>query len=136
MKNFRGLAHIAVYTKDMDKSCAFYEMLGGNVYAKDAVQKPYGTLKLAMIEMSCGFDIELLAPEKEEVAETVAGAIPHIAIEVENLPSVVAELKSLGVNSFMNEQITELPSLFGGLRNIFFTGPNNEEIELIEHYKL
>ena len=43
MKHFTGLAHIALFTKDLKTSTAFYEALGGVVTDHADVEKPTGT---------------------------------------------------------------------------------------------
>ena len=43
MKHFTGLAHIALFTKDLKTSTAFYEALGGVVTDHADVKKPTPT---------------------------------------------------------------------------------------------
>ena len=43
MKHITGLAHIALFTKDLETSIKFYEYLGGKVTGQADVQKPLGT---------------------------------------------------------------------------------------------
>ncbi|MFR4979310.1 MAG: VOC family protein, partial [Butyricicoccus sp.] len=64
------------------------------------------------------------------------GVLPHFAIEVEDLPSVIDTLRAMGIDTFCAEQPNVLPELFGGLQNIFFRGPSGEMIELIEHFDM
>ena len=110
----QGLAHIAVLTEDMEKTIAFYELLGGTCTERTSVQKPTGVNQLAMTAQG--------------------GVLPHIAIEVTDLPAVAAELRAQGIDTFLTPEPVVLPELFGGLRNWFFTGPSGEQIELIEHF--
>lgn len=132
MKQFRGLAHIAVLTKDLERTVAFYETLGGTCTARDSVQKPTGVNQLAMIDMG-GFWLEIVQPGNG-IVSAEGGAIPHFAIEVENLEECAAELKAMGMDTFLTDAPAVLPNLFGGLKNWFFTGINGEQIELIEHF--
>ena len=39
---FQGLGHVAVYTRDMEESVAFYERLGGAVTGRGGVPTPEG----------------------------------------------------------------------------------------------
>lgn len=48
-EHFQGLAHVAVYTRDMEESTAFYEKLGGEVQARDGVVTPSGEKKLVLV---------------------------------------------------------------------------------------
>ena len=126
-----GLAHIGLFTKDIQKSQAFYEMLGGRCYTKGEVLKPNGVTQLAMIRLG-DFNLELIQPGDGVIPEGVEGIWPHIALEVERIEEVVEELKEAGVDTFCTETINHNPNLFGGIKNIFFFGPNGEKIELLE----
>ena len=100
MKHFTGLAHIALFTKDLKTSTAFYEALGGVVTDHADVEKPTGT--------------------------------NHIAIEVDDIDAAFADVKAAGVSSFRTEEPMTMP-IFGGIRNLFFKGPDGELIELLQH---
>ena len=130
MKSFIQLAHIAINTPDLERSIAFYETLGGECTMRGSVQKPAGVNLLAMVTLT-NFEIELIQPAAG--FQAADGVIPHFAIEVEDLPLVANEMRAMGLGEFCSEQPTELPDLFGGLRNIFFRGTSGELIELIEH---
>ena len=86
-----------------------------------------------MVQLA-GFWLELIQPGDGTPVDAKGGVLPHLAIEVEDLPSCVEELKAMGINTFKTEKINVLNDLFGGLQNIFFTGPDGELIELIEHF--
>ena len=129
----QGLAHIAVQTEDMEKTIAFYELLGGVCTERGSVQKPAGVSLLAMIDMG-GFWLEAIQSAGNTPVTAEGGALPHIAIEVTDLPAVAAELKAQGIDTFLTPEPVVLPEVFGGLRNWFFTGPSGEQIELIEHF--
>ena len=124
MKSYLRLAHIAIYTTDMERSIAFYETLGAECTMRGRVQKPNGVNQLAMMTLT----------GDGTPVDAQGGIIPHFAIEVEDLPLLVNEMRVMGFETFCTEQPIELPELFGGLRNIFFKGPSGEMIELIEHF--
>lgn len=129
----QGLAHIAVLTKDMEQTIAFYEMLGGACKQRASVQKPAGVNLLAMIDMG-GFWIEAIQPGDGTLVDANGGALPHIAIEVDDVAACGAQLRELGVDTFLTAEPVVLPEVFGGLSNWFFTGPSGEQIELIQHF--
>ena len=52
MKHFTGLAHLALYTTDLEGTIRFYELLGGQVTGRAEVEKPAGTNRLAMVAKS------------------------------------------------------------------------------------
>lgn len=126
-EHFQGLAHVAVYTRDMEESIAFYEKLGGEVQARDSVPTPEGEKKLALVAFG-GITLELIqSPTPVSMEE---GNIPHIAILVDDLDAAAAAVRAAGVD-FMTPEKRVLPDLFGGLENWFFAGPAGEQIELL-----
>ena len=127
-EHFKGLGHIAIYTKDMDESIAFYEKLGGSLRQRAAVSTPNGEKLLALVAFG-GVILELIQSPTE--APMTEGCIPHIAIYVDDLDTAAAEIKAAGVDTFTTPAKKVLPNLFGGLENWFFTGPSGEQIELL-----
>lgn len=130
MKTWKCMAHVALFTADLDKSIQFYEKLGGKCTARSQVQKPQWVNQLALLEIA-GFTIEMVQPGGGDPLQPANNVWGHIAIEVESLEDAIAELKSLGVDTFLSG-INELPDVLGGVRNIYFTGPNKEQIELLQ----
>ena len=125
---YQGLGHIAIHTRDMAESIAFYEKIGGALYKQDAIPTPDGEKKLALVEFG-GFTLELIqSPTPMPLTE---GNVPHFAVYVDDLDAAAAELKALGIDTFMTPEKKVLPDLFGGLQNWFFTGPSGEQIELL-----
>ncbi len=131
MKHFNGLAHIALFTRDLEISVKFYESLGGTVTDRADVKKPAGTNHIVMVQMP-GFFLEIIEPHDGSPVTAEGGAFPHIAIEVDDIDAAVAGLKSRGITSFRTENPMSMP-IFGGIRNIFFTGPSGELLELLQH---
>ena len=125
MELFQGLGHIAVRTKDIETSIAFYEKLGGKLLRRsDAVP---GKL-LALVEF-CGVTLELIqAPGEFPQTE---GLIPHFAIAVADVDEAAKKLADAGLDSFETPEKNVSETLFGGLENRFFQGPDGERIELV-----
>ena len=125
MELFQGLGHIAVRTKDIETSIAFYEKLGGKLLRRsDAIP---GKL-LALVEF-CGVTLELIqAPGEVPQPE---GLIPHFAIAVADVDKAAEALAAAGLNSFETPEKGVSDTLFGGLENRFFRGPDGERIELV-----
>ena len=129
MAGITGLAHIGVFSADMDRSLAFYcDTLGfEKFYACEM-----GTTKLAFIRAG-GCILELINPADYKGGRPTDGAVAHIAIEVEDIRGYVAALKAKGV-AFNSEDVTVIPHLFPtGSTNIFFLGPDGESLELYEY---
>ena len=122
-EHFKGLGHIAIYTKDMDESIAFYEKLGGSLRQRAAVSTPNGEKLLALVAFG-GVILELIqSPTPMPMTE---GNIPHFALYVDDVDAAAASIRAAGVNTFLTPEKKVLPNLFGGLENWFFTGPSGE----------
>lgn len=131
MKHLTGLAHIALYTKNMEASVKFYETLGGIVTDQADVKKPTGTNHIKMVQMP-GFFLEIIEPHDGSPVTAEGGLFPHLAIEVDDVDAAVADLKAAGIDSFRTPEPNTMP-IFGGIRNIFFYGPDGELLELLQH---
>ena len=133
MKHITGLAHIALFTKDLEASVKFYECLGGKVTGQADVQKPLGTNHIKIVSMP-GFDLEIIEPHDGTEVTIEGGLFPHLAIEVSDIDAAIAELKEAGITNFRGgvDKAADLP-IFGGIRNAFFIGPNGEQLELLQH---
>ena len=103
MKHFTGLAHIALFTKDLKTSTAFYEALGGVVTDHADVEKPTGTNHITMVRMP-GFFLEIIEPHDGSPVTAEGGLFPHIAIEVDDIDAAFADVKAAGVSSFRTEE--------------------------------
>lgn len=127
-EHYQGLGHIAIYTKDMAESIAFYEKIGGALRQRASITTPDGDKLLALVAFG-GFTLELIqSPVPVPMGE---GSIPHFAVYVDDLDAAAAAVKAAGVDTFMTPEKKVLPNLFGGLENWFFTGPSGEQIELL-----
>jgi len=126
--HYQGLAHVAIYTRDMNESIAFYEKIGGKLSDQAVLQLPEGEKKLTLIAFG-GITLELIqSPTPVPMTE---GNIPHVAIYVDDLDAAAAEIKAAGVDTFTTPAKVVVPHVFGGLENRFFTGPSGELIELL-----
>ena len=93
MKHITGLAHIALFTKDLEASVKFYECLGGKVTGQADVQKPLGTNHIKIVSMP-GFDLEIIEPHDGTDVTAQGGLFPHIAIEVNDIDAAIAANKN------------------------------------------
>lgn len=122
----KGLAHIGIFVKDMDASVKFYrDMLGFTV--TDEYQ-----MGSRLVFCSIGTCLlELIQPK--EYAPRVPGQVDHIAVEVENIEDLCDELRAKGVS--IPGKIDFNADLLGGVKNVFFEGPDGERIEFFEYTK-
>jgi lactoylglutathione lyase len=129
----KGLAHIGVHTADMEKSIQFYtEILGFELLHQKDLVNPNGTTRLGFVNVG-GLVIELIQPaDVSGVKERKAGIIDHIAIEVKDIDQVILKLKAKGVE-FNSAEKGVNKTLFNGISNIFFKGPNGESLELFQY---
>lgn len=128
-EHFRGLGHIAIYTKDMDESIAFYKTIGGALLKRESLSTPAGEKQLSLVDLG-GVTLELIqSPTPVPMEE---GCIPHFAIYVDDIDQAAAAIRAAGVDTFTAPEKKVLPHLFGGLENWFFTGPSGEQIELLK----
>lgn len=131
MKHITGLAHIALFTKDLGASVRFYETLGGVCTDRADVEKPTGANHLAMVKIA-GFYLEIIEPHDGSPVTPEGGLFPHLALEVDDIGAAIQDLKEAGITTFRTEVPNDMPALFGGIRNIFFTGPDGEQLELLQ----
>ena len=118
-----GLAHIGIFVKDIDKSIDFYQKLG---FTLDKEEKP--SIRLAF--MSAGSClIELV--EKTDIPARTAGVVDHIALQVDDIDAAISNAQAVGINidaTLINEM-----KILGGIKNVFFEGPDGERLEFFEY---
>ena len=127
-EHFRGLAHIGVMTKNLEESLAFYRLLGGVETDRATLPTPEGNKTLVLMDVG-GIVVELIAPPVP--AESVEGVVSHFALYVDDIDAAHDAIVAAGLDTFQTPKKNE-SSIFGGVANWFFTGPNGERIELME----
>jgi len=135
--NITGLAHICIYTKNLEESLRFYERhLDFEMTYRTVVgrEKQDGFFPLQYILIRRGSCIiELLQPADTDKVEVGAkGIVDHFALEVKNIEKVFERLKAAGVVDEA-DKIFHFPDLFDGSRAFFIKGPSGEGIELFEY---
>lgn len=133
MSNFKGLAHIGLYTENIEATKSFYiDNLGFKLDYETISEKPNnGWLKIAFISLN-GMIIEILEPsDRSLIKKGNDGCVDHLTIEVNNLDDIVKDLKAKGI-TFETEEPIKLNKLFNGVQVIFFRGPSGERLELFE----
>ena len=123
-----GLAHIGIFTQDIDKSQAFYQdVLDFTLTNEEAMEN--GT-RLAFLEAGTCI-IELIQPgDPSSIADRPNGRVDHVAIAVEGIEALAERLKTKGVQ-FETDAPGSAP-ICGGIKNIFFPGPDGERLEFFE----
>jgi len=135
--HFRGLAHIAIQTKDLDASIEFYRkhldfaLAYRTTVAVEGGPEGFFPVQYALVERgSCV--LELLQPaDTGMVKPGQEGIVSHFALDVDDLDAVVAKLKEKGLLE-RNAAPDAFPDLLKGCRSISVTGPSGERVELFE----
>lgn len=128
------LGHVAVHTKDMDKSIEFYTLLGAKKGAESINDLGDGVMEhLIHMEFDGEATLELICLSDPSRTPEGIGVCEHLCFDVENIDETVKELRAKGIDTFDAEEPYSLPIL-GGIRIIFLTGPGGESIELLQRF--
>ena len=120
----KGLAHIGIFVKDIDKSVDFYKRLGFTLDNEENVG-----IKLAFL--SAGTCLVELIEQKEGDARP-AGVVDHIAVEVDD---IIAAIENANKNGIKIDAEVKSVEILGGVKNVFFDGPDGERLEFFEYLK-
>ena len=123
-----GFAHISLTVKDIARSCRLYQDLLGFVPCDEHVNE---NMRLLLLQNG-GDTLELTQHTPAGDSHTIPGPVNHIALKVEGMEALIKELREHGY-VFDDDAPNDAPEVFGGIRFIFFTGPDGERIELIEN---
>ena len=130
-EHFHGLAHIGVMTKNLEESLAFYRILGGVENDRATIETPEGPKTLVLMDVG-GIIVELIQPPVP--AESCEGVVSHFALYVDDIDATHDAMVAAGIDTFQTPA-KNVSSIFGGVANWFFTGPNGERIELMSMSK-
>ena len=129
--NLLGMQHLGLPVTDLQRSLAFYAELGFiPVMRADLPDEPEA-VRVAMIEKG-GLMIELYqlaGAERQEVAGRSDGHIDHIALNVMDIDSALAELKAAGFEILEPDAPVTLPFWSRGTRYFTVRGPDGEKVE-------
>lgn len=126
MGKVTGLAHIGVKVRDIEASKKFYvDMLGFKVDEENDL----GRVQLVFLSNGNCL-IELIS---SDVVPEMPGQIDHICVEVEGIDELVQELKDKGL--VFDGEVSYGAAIRGGIKNIFFKGPDGERIEFFDYMR-
>jgi len=112
------LNHLHIKTKDPEKTVKFYV---DNLGARIVNQSPRGGYRLDLH----GLSLNVTKFLEDQTREQKYG-MEHIAIDTDELDTLVEKLKGQGIN------ILEQTVVSGGRRVCFFEGPDGVQLEFIE----
>ena len=127
--NVKGLAHIALYVADIEKSVGFYaDVLGfSRTYYEDRDVMKYAEIRAG----SCIIEIlEWKDSSRLDGRPEARGTVDHFAVEVDDVDAAAREIERAGVASDVKP--FTIPDLLGGVRCFFIKGPDEESIEIFE----
>jgi len=125
---FNGIHHIAIICSDYEKSKHFYVAILGLEIIKETYRAARQSYKLDL-SLDGKYIIELFSfpnPPKR-VSRPEAQGLRHLAFEVNDIDTVVSDLKENGIPSepIRTDELT-------GKRFAFFNDPDNLPLELYE----
>lgn len=124
----KGLGHIGLFTKNIEKSVAFYTEVLGFVIASQ-VTEPDGT-KITMVEnYDCTVEIVQL-PAYDGFTD---GFFNHFSMVVEDILKAKKHLIDKGVVFEMDEPV--ISGAFNGVKYLMFRGPDGEHLEINEYIR-
>lgn len=126
-KRIKGLAHVNLTVRDMDRSLDFYcNTLGfENIYEFSGMGNRCAFIKLS----TCVIELHQ-CPEYDETLKD--GHFEHIALAVEDIEGLAQVFREKGVR-FETEAVLGSPRIWpNGSKWILFRGPDNELLELNE----
>jgi len=119
--------HTAIMVNDLDESLDFYCKHFGFVL-RDRGEVNNKEIAFIYHKNQPSFEIELIRELAPVPEFSDRGVVNHLAFTVRNIDEAIDYFKKIGVQ-FKTEQPNK--SLDGG-KNIFFSGPSNELLQLIE----
>ena len=117
--NLTGLQHLGIPTKDIDKTIAYYQMIGFELVHETM----NGENRVAFLKWN---DLIIETYESDQVSE-VTGVVDHIAMNVLDIDAAYEHIKGLGIK--ITEEITFLPFWDKGIKYFQTEGPNKERLE-------
>ena len=123
-----GTTHLGMPTTCYDKTVEFYKGLGFTeeffLVCDDGGRIIFLKLKGLMMEIY-----------ESSSSPGVAGAVDHIAIDVNDIEAVFAQIKSEGY-TLLDDHICSMPFWANGEKYFTIQGPNGEKIEFVQILKV
>lgn len=134
MSHIKSINHVAVVVDDMEKALAFWrDALGMELHELRDV--PAEKSQVAFLPLA-GSEVELVMPTSDDsgIAKYLAKRGPgmhHICLEVDNIVSVLAQLRTKGIRL-----INEVPRTSADGKKYAFIHPESTSGVLVELYQL
>lgn len=119
-ENITGIQHIAVPTADVEKTVAFYSLLGFEEKLREK-----GLRGPVVFMGQKNLMLEFYVPE---ACAGSAGAVDHFAMDVKDVEAAFSAAKEAGFQ-LLDGEIQSRPFWENGVRFFNIQGPNGEKIE-------
>ena len=127
-ENITGLQHLGIPTLDLEATKAFYTKLGFKVVFETDFDDN-GTLNHAAFLRFGNLTLETY---KAPTVAGKAGAIDHLALNVQDIEKAFDEITKLGLNN-TQDTIHFLPFFDKGVKFFTIEGPNHEKVEFNQY---
>ena len=118
-----GIQHIGLPTNDMEKKLEFYKTLGFEL----AYETMLGVERVCFLRQK-NICFETYQNLEDPQAKGYAGAIDHIALDVDDVEKAWEAVKAAGL-TIKEDEIQFLPFWEKGVRFFNVAGPNGETVE-------
>ncbi len=126
-----GFHHVAIRTRDFDKSFRFYTQVLGFTQAMAWGQAPG---RAVMLDTGDGNYLEIFERPTEEWADTDA-AILHMALRTSDCDAAIEKVRAAGMTVTMEPKDIDIDAKpqMTPVRIAFFKGPDGEIIEFFQN---
>lgn len=128
LRTCTGLQHIGIPTNNINQTVSFFEKLGFEIIL-DTIN-PNNNSKVVFLRIQN----TVIETWEDENIIAKAGAIDHIALNVEDIDAAYTEAENQSFEILENE-IQFLPFWEKGVRFFTIVGPNGEKIECNQYVK-
>lgn len=131
MAELRGLAHVGLFVKDLERTRQFYEEhLGFETIWQCEVDEPDGSLTQVMFIRNGPLVVEVIRPQV--VPERTDGCFDHLALAVRDIEQIQQRLEKAGIAFESQRPVYKAQVFPHGSKWLMFRGPDGERLELTE----
>lgn len=126
----KKVEHVAIVVKDMDKAIDFYSSLFDFDLRVRGTNEKREMAFLSHKDQP-DFEIEIIRDLVSEICYSEIGIVNHLAFTVENIEVAMKHYQSKGI-----EFNSDVPVIaIDGAKVVFFNGPNQELLQLVQPNK-
>jgi lactoylglutathione lyase len=129
--NLQGLQHLGIPVTNLERSKAFYALLGFVEVMRADITGASEPIRVAMMQHE-KLTIELYQLDEEErkaISKRTDGHIDHIALDVMDIEKAYAEICAAGLKVLEDAAPVFLPFWDHGVKYFTIRGPDGEKVE-------